>query len=188
MTEILEDLGVTYVLGGSVASTLHGEPRATLDVDIAAALREEHIDALLERVEEDFYAERASMLEAVRERTSFNLIHLPSSMKVDIFVPPSRGIHEQKWRRRQRVAFQKEPERSAWVTDPEDIVLQKVDWYRDGGGVSDSQWRDVLGVLKVQGERLDLAYLRHWAAEMKLVDLLDGAFREAGLEGFQQRP
>ena len=181
VTGILEDLGVTYVLGGSIASTLHGEPRATLDIDIVAALREEHLPGLRKRLGDDFYVPQEGMHAAVRDRGSFNVIHLPTGMKVDLFVPPPSGIHEEKWRRRQRVVLQKDPERSAWVTDPEDIVLQKLDWFRRGGQAAQTQWRDVLGVLKAQAERLDLVYLRRWAAQMGLADLLEKALGEAGL-------
>ena len=181
MAGILEDLGVTYVLGGSIASTLHGEPRATLDVDIVAALRDEHLPALRDRLGEEFYLPQEGMRKAVREHGSFNLIHIPTGMKVDVFIPPATGIHEEKWRRRQRVVLQKEPERSIWVTDPEDIVLQKLDWYRRGGPVSQMQWRDALGVLKVQAGRLDHRHLRKWAAAMGMSALLEKALAAAGI-------
>lgn len=182
VTQILEDLGITYVLGGSLASTIHGEPRATLDVDLAVDLRPEHLEPLRQRLGDDFYADGRGLERAIEEHGSVNLIFLASSLKVDLFVPPPEGIHLKKWTRRQRVVLQRDPEQSIWVTDPEDIILQKLDWYRQGGGVSDSQWRDVLGVLKVQGDRLDGDYLQEWAARMNLEQLLDRALVEAGLE------
>jgi hypothetical protein len=180
VAEILESLGVNYVLGGSLASTLHGEPRATMDVDMAVDLRLDQVEAFHSRLGEEFYAEIQSMRAAVREERSFNLIHLPSMMKVDIFIPPREGIHTEKWKRRQRLVLQRDPERSAWVTDPENIVLQKLEWFRQGGGVAGSQWRDVLGVLKVQSERLDLDYIRLWAGRMEITELLEKALRESG--------
>jgi hypothetical protein len=70
----------------------------------------------------------------------------------------------------------------AYVQAPEDAVLSKLDWYRRGGEVSENQWRDVLGMLRQQAERLDVGYLRMWAGELGVADLLDRACREAGVQ------
>jgi hypothetical protein len=70
-----------------------------------------------------------------------------------------------------------------YLSSPEDVILHKLEWYRLGGGVSDRQWGDVLGVLKVQGEALDFGYLRQWAGELGLTELLAAALRDAGLKG-----
>jgi hypothetical protein len=79
-----------------------------------------------------------------------------------------------------------DPERTAYVASAEDTVLTKLEWYRMGSEVSERQWRDVLGVLKVQAERLDLAYLRRWAAALGVADLLEQALSQAG-QGQQAR-
>ena len=84
--------------------------------------------------------------------------------------------------RRRPAALSEEPVRRVYVSSPEDLILRKLVWYRDGGGVSDRQWRDVLGVLKVQSERLDLAYLGRWAERLGLSDLLSRAVDEAGID------
>jgi hypothetical protein len=73
-----------------------------------------------------------------------------------------------------------EPPAEALVATPEDTLLAKLEWYRSGGEVSERQWRDVLGIMMVQGNKLDLAYLRQWAKELKVSDLLERALLDAG--------
>ncbi len=180
VTALLEELGVRYVVGGSLASMVHGEARSTRDVDIVADLGPEHVEPLVGGLGKEFYADRDMIREAIELRRHFNVIHLASMYKVDLFVPPDEELHAEKWKRRQRLVLDVDPERKAWVTDPECIVLQKLAWYREGDEVSDQQWRDVLGVLKVQGDRLDLEYLRRWAVELGITDLLERARDEAG--------
>lgn len=83
--------------------------------------------------------------------------------------------------RKQRLAIAQNPERFAWFPTPEDIILQKLIWYQIGDRISDRQWRDVLGVLKVQSDRLDLDYLNYWAETLQLVELLTQALQQSGL-------
>lgn len=167
LTVLLDELEIRYVIGGSLASAIHGEPRFTKDVDIVAALGQEHVDLLANRLEPEFFVDRLAISEAILHRRLFQLVHRASYMKIDVFVPRPGGLDEQKWARRQRVAL---ADGEAWVTDPESIVLQKLEWYRAGGGLSDQQWRDVLGILKVQKERLDESYLRSWAERLGVSD------------------
>jgi hypothetical protein len=102
--------------------------------------------------------------------------------KVDIFVPPSHPWAQQELARRrsEQVGAEHDAE-SLYFCSPEDIILHKLEWYRMSSGVSDRQWSDVLGVLKVQATALDLAYLKHWANELDLTDLLNQALQEAGV-------
>lgn len=177
----LEALHVPYLVGGSIASSLLGIPRATLDVDLVADLRQEHVSALVMSLEGGFYIEEGSVRDAVRRRACFNVIHLATMFKVDIFVMRHDALSMAEMARRQRFSLPGAPPAELILATAEDIVLQKRIWYRLGQGVSDRQWRDVIGVLEVQGEALDLEYLARWAAGAGVADLLESALDEAAL-------
>jgi hypothetical protein len=177
--EVFERLGVIYTIGGSMASALHGVMRATMDVDIVADLAPEHAAPLVQALGNTFYADLGAIEEAIRRRTSFNLIHLATMFKVDVFVVKQRAFERSQLARRQCQPIGQEPATYVYVSSSEDVVLAKLEWYRLGGEVSDRQWRDLLGVLKVQGDRIDRAYLHDMAAQMGLADLLDRAVRAA---------
>jgi len=121
------------------------------------------------------------MREAVRRRSSFNAVHVASVEKVDFFVLGDGLLDRRQLERRRRVVLSDEPRRELWVTSPEDQVLRKLTWFRAGGGVSDRQWRDVVGILSAQAGSLDRANLVQAAAELGLGDLLARALVDAGL-------
>lgn len=181
MAEILESLAITYLIGGSVASSILGEPRATLDVDMVADLQLSHVPSLVEVMTGEFYIDEIIVREAIERKSSFNVIHLDTMQKVDIFVLSEQPLAQAEMQRRQQLVITQNPDRLAWLASAEDIILQKLIWYRMGNKVSDRQWRDVLGVLKVQGEQLDFGYLEQWAKTLQLEDLIAAALREAGL-------
>jgi hypothetical protein len=180
VTEVLERLGVPYLLAGSLASSVHGIPRSTQDADLVAALEDRHVGPLVAALAGAFYIDEERARDAVRRRASFNVIHLGTMLKVDLFVLTDDPLARQEMARRQ--LFELIPGSSALpVATAEDTVLQKLHWYRRGGGVSDRQWTDILGVLKVQRGRLDLAYLQQGATHLEVEDLLDRVLVEAGI-------
>jgi hypothetical protein len=180
LVEALEELGVPYHIGGSVASSIYGLPRLTIDVDIIADLHLEYIRPLVIRLQKDYYIDEDMIRDAIRRRSSFNVIHLDTMLKVDVYIPKSRAFDQEELRRVQQEVLL-EGTRPFNVASPEGTILNKLEWYRMGGEVSDRQWNDILGVLKVQGTHLDMAFLKRWAANLKVTDLLERALVDAGL-------
>lgn len=180
VTRALDALGVIHTIGGSIASSLAGEPRSTIDIDVVAALRESDVPGLLSALSADFYADEEALRRAVRQRSSANLIHQATQLKVDLFVAGGTPLDEQQLRRRRAVEIT--PGRTLHVHPPEDILLQKLRWYRKGGETSERQWRDILGIIRVQTQHLDRDYLRVNAPALGVADLLVRAFREGSGE------
>ena len=172
----LEDLGVPYFVGGSLASTLHGEPRFTRDADLVADLQAHHAEPLSRALAGVFYVDAESIRSAVARRSSFNVIHLATAFKVDVFVSKKRPFDASQFTRRETTRGKDD---NLYVSTAEDTVLAKLDWYRQGGEVSDQQWRDLLAILVVQGKRLDREYLRVWADSLEVRDLLERALAES---------
>jgi hypothetical protein len=150
VTEALERTGVGYFLGGSLASSFQGEPRATNDIDLVVDLEEGQV---------------------------WNVIYLPTATKIDLFVLRGSPFDRSEFRRRRRVEVR--AGRSMFVKSPEDTVLRKLLWYRTGGEVSDRQWRDVVQVLRQSRLLIDPRYLDEWAGEIGVEDLLARARKAA---------
>lgn len=168
--DALEKLGIRYLLSGSLASSLYGEPRATRDADILADLKPEHAELLPHLLEDEFYVSSDSIRQAVDRRGSFNLIHYRSVFKVDIFLP--RTKFDQNEFNRRALHTIPDTSRQIYLASIEDIILAKLKWYRDGKEVSNQQWRDVLGMFKANNARLDLTYMKKTAPELDVEDLL----------------
>ena len=180
VVEVLEDLGVPYHIGGSVASSIYGLPRLTIDADLVADLRPGHVRSFVIRLKTEYYVDEDSIRDAIRHHSSFNLIHFDTSLKVDIFIPKSRLFDQEEMNRAQAKVLEGR-DKPFNVASPEGTILNKLEWYKMGGGVSDRQWNDIQGVLKVRGTTLDMGYLRRWAAVLDVSDLLERALSEAGL-------
>lgn len=178
--EVFEKLSVPYYVGGSVASSAVGTARTTLDADLVADLPAKSVPTFVAELGDRYYANQAAILDAVTRKSCFNVIHLATMFKVDIFAVKSR-VYD-------RVAFDRRQQGQLSIGDcvanfvlasPEDIVLNKLEWFRLGDEISERQWHDVLGVLRVQRDQLDKAYLRDWAQTLQLGDLLTRAENEA---------
>lgn len=179
---VLDELQVPYLVVGSVASSLQGFSRATADVDILADLGTEHVAPLFAALKDEYYLDDQAMRRAISLRRMFNLIHFDTLFKVDIYIPPADDeLGRRQFERRRRETLLPGEAGAAYVSAPEDTVLSKLQWHRRGGGASERQLSDVLGVLKVQGERLDLEYLREWAGRVGVSDLLEKLLAEAGI-------
>lgn len=176
-----ESLGIDYALGGSFASSLHGEARATRDADLISAVVGKHAEPLARMLQGEFYVDAGQIAAAAQSQGSFNLIHLESMSKVDVYVVWRSEFGRSQLARKEKKMIGHPNLAPINVASAEDTVLAKLDWYRKGGAVSDRQWRDVLGVLKVQAGALDRAYLREWAIRLGLTDLLHHALDDAGL-------
>lgn len=177
----LRRLGVPHPVGGSIASMLHGEPRLTQDVDSAAVIREPHVAPLVAALQGPFYVDDVLVRGAIRRRGIFNVIHIRSGNKVDVHVLEPTAFEASQLRRAVPAPPDPGGDAGLRIASAEDIVLQKLLQFSNGDGALDCQLRDVAGVLKLQRERLDLAYLRSWARELGLLDLLEEQLRRAGL-------
>ena len=183
VAEAFEKLGAVYYIGGSIASSAYGAARATLDVDMVSDLKPQHVRFLAKMLESSYYIEEDEIGEAIRKHSSFNLIHLETMIKVDVFIVGDEPYPQQALRRRRKDTLDEDQQAvEFYLATSEDIVLIKLDWYRMGGEVYERQWSDVVGVLKVQDKALDREYIRHWASELKLTGLLEQACGDAGIQ------
>ena len=187
VVEELERLGVPYYIGGSLASSAYGVARATLDADLVADLQSTQVGAFVTALQASYYLDEVAINDAIQRRLSFNLIHLATMIKVDVFINKARPSDAEAFRRvRQEPLDDEDATAGADATrryalaSPEDVILAKLEWYRLGGETSERQWGDILGVIKVQGPALDAAYVRQWAGALNLADLLQRALDAGG--------
>ncbi len=180
---VFDELAVPYVVGGSLASSVYGIPRATQDVDLVADLKLEHVESFTASLISEFYVDADMAADAIKHRASFNVVHLATMFKADIFVPARDSWIREELRRARMEQFDV-AEKSVIIrfASPEDTLLHKLVWYKLGNEISDRQWRDVLGIMKVQGEQLDNDYLDTWSDAIDVVSLLNRARRESGRE------
>lgn len=174
----LGELRVPHFITGSLASSVHGVPRATHDADLIALLDERHVNPLAKRLEGDFHFDEDRLRLAIRTKRSCNVIHLPTMTKVDLYVADSSRRSVEAFA---RVCWIEIGDFTFPVSSAEESILSKLQWYRDGGEQSDQQWRDIQGILTVSGSRLDLAFLERWTSTLGLSDLWDRALRAGSL-------
>ena len=179
LADVLDSLSIRYAIGGSVASALYGTVRFTRDADINVEPFSPVADRLYQLLQDEFYISREAMEEALKSHGSFNVIHFETAFKIDLFVSRPREFERRLLERRHLLRLSDESSRDVSVVSPEDIILLKLDWFRQTGCTSERQWNDVLGVLAVQGDALDFDYLTDSARELGLEELFNRARAEA---------
>ena len=178
--EVFECLGVPYYLSGSIACSVYGLPRGAQDIDVVADIRAEHVSPLVQHLQEAYTINAQALRDAITQRSAFSLLHLSSLIKVDVMLPRGTAFDSLVSQRAQQLSLI-EGYQPIWITSPEDVVLMRLEWYRDCGATADDQWNDILGVLKVQAPTLDLTYLRQVAQTLNVSDLLEQALIDAGI-------
>ena len=179
LLQALDSLGIPCMVGGSVASSIHGMARSTHDVDLVADIHLHQVTPLAAQIKAGFYCDPEAMREGIRRGRMFNLIHYESSYKFDIFPLTPEPYQQAQFARRRPAEFSFEGETVPfYVASPEDTILTKLAWYRAGNQVAERQWSDVLDVILVKRELLDLQYLRQWAGPLHVADLLEAALAQ----------
>lgn len=178
--EAFECLGIRYYLSGSIACSVYGLPRGAQDIDFLADIQFEHVCPLRDHLQATYTVNEQACYDALAQRSAFSLLHLSSLVKVDVMLARSTPLDTLVWQRAQQFSLigGYQP---IWIASPEDVVLMRLEWYRDGEAAADDQWNDILGVLKVQAPILDLTYLRHVAQTLNVSGLLEQALIDAGI-------
>jgi hypothetical protein len=179
LIDALDDMKIDYAIGGSVASSVYGKVRFTQDADITVTSFTDKAERLYNVLKENFYISRDAMYQAISNRGSFNVIHLESAFKIDIFIQKDDDFHRQLFLRRKKVKLDESIEHLFDIVSAEDIILLKLQWYQSAGCISDRQWSDILGVLTVQSHALDMKYLKNCSEKLGLSDILEKAIDKA---------
>lgn len=166
LVAMLDRAQIPHMVAGSFASTLHGTPRSTQDIDLVIDPSGEALSAFVAGLAPDeYYASDAAARDAFRRRSQFNVIDMATGWKADLIVRKNRPYSVEEFRRRK-------PEQilgvDVFVATPEDTVLTKLEWAAMSG--SERQLRDVTGILDVKREDLDRAYIERWAQELDVLD------------------
>lgn len=176
MVSAFEELGIHYYIGGSVASSTFGLPRATMDIDLVADINKNHAKELAARLQDRYYIDPDLIINAAERKSSFNIIHYGTMMKIDVFILKDRSFDREAFKRKRLDVLEGQSgELNFYFSSAEDIIISKLEWFKLGDEVSERQWNDIIGVLKVQGDSLDMNYLKQWCKELGLTELLDRA-------------
>jgi uncharacterized nucleotidyltransferase DUF6036 len=176
VASVLEQQGITYVLVGSLASSMHGMYRSTADIDLLADVKAEQVLPLLKTLQDSFYVDEHAVREAIARKESFNAIHFDSVLKVDIFIPKGDAFSRKQLERRELRKLSSDSDQMIYVATVEDTILAKLRWYHSSGRTSNTQWNDVVGMIGSSATRLDQNYLSEWAGTLGVSDLLGEAF------------
>jgi len=176
---IFESTNIPYYVSRGVASSLHGEPRSTRDLDLVISVESDQIDVLVATLEGAGYYCPPGAVEGLKQGSErmLNITHTETIANADLYITDVSPFAVSQMARRRLIDLEGIP--AFWVASPEDTILQKLRWGRRSQ--SEKQWRDVLGILKLQAETLDYAYLAQWSETLDLIDALNQAFTEAGV-------
>ena len=177
--EVLDDIRVPAFVGDSLASTVFGTPRSTIDADLIAHLRPVHVNPFIEQLGTDFYMDEHAIRSAIDSQGCFNVIHLESMMKVDVFTAKDRAFDQNQLTRIVRKNIHPDSDITIPFSSPEDVIFAKLEWYRLVNEMSDRQWLGVIGIIKIMIRNLDFDYLKSWAKQLDISDLLEKATEEA---------
>ena len=167
VAEAFNRTSIPYFVTGSVATVYFGEPRFTNDIDVVAALPISKADALVREFREpEFYVSIEAVRQAIQANSQFNIIHPASGLKVDVIVPASTEFDRSRFARRLKVSHDRGGE--IYVSSPEDVIIKKAMFYREGA--SEKHIRDIAGVFKVSGDRIDRGYIENWAKKLGIGD------------------
>lgn len=179
LLKVFNEFGILYYISGSIASSAFGRARATMDVDMVVDLQPIHAKALVDKLDKIYYIDENMILDAIEDQSSFNLIHLDTMLKIDVFILNDHPYQQTAFARKIKDKLEDEPFTiSVYLSSSEDIILNKLIWYKKGNEISEKQWDDIVGVIKVQGEKLDKEYLNHWAIQLGVRKLLNKALAE----------
>ena len=180
---VLEKLAIPYYIGGSIASSMYGLARTTMDIDLVADVKLKHVASLRQELGKTYYIDQEMIKNAIHNSSSFNLIHLETVVKIDVFVFKDNPYHRSALERKTKDTFEEgDIKTEFYFSSPEDIIINKLQWYELGGKVSQRQWLDVLGVIKIQGDSLDKNYLQVWTKKLGIFDLLKNVFDETEIQ------
>ncbi|HOW52436.1 MAG TPA: hypothetical protein PLV42_10395 [bacterium] len=179
LVERLEAIGIPFMLSGSIASSYHGRPRATQDIDIIIEADLDKTLELFRSLGPAYYVSELAVREACTFQRSFNIIDMKTGYKADIIIRKKRAFSIEEFSRRLTVRLY---DLDLPVVTPEDAILSKLEWSLASGG-SERQFNDTLGIMQMQGTVLDRDYLRRWAKELGVGELLERLFAEGGDKG-----
>lgn len=178
---IFDQLAIPYYITGGVAASMYGDPRTTRDMDLVIEAQRSDIPQLAEALEQGGFYCPPGALEEIIQGTgqTLSVTHMTQLLNADIMLNADTDFDRSKMARRQLEAIDEAGVLQVWVIAPEDLILAKLQWGR--GKQSEKQWRDVLGVLKVQIDNLDYGYLAEWAEKLGVLEFLQQVLIEAGI-------
>ncbi len=178
--DLFEQLGIQYRIGGSVASSYYGPPRATQDVDLIASISASQVPALMAGLDpQSYYVVEQTVLDAIAHHSSFNILDLATMNKIDVFI--DKPTHQARQEQQRAKFLQIVPgSRSLWISSAEDMILEKIVWWQMGGGISTRQWNDILGIIQHHTPPLDTSYIATSAQSLGILSLVQQAYIDAG--------